>query len=64
MHECVCSVAPMKALCSERFEDWKSKFGPFGLQCMELTGDTEMDEYFDMQTANLIFTTPVRARIS
>ena len=49
----------MKALCSERFEDWRSKFSGHGLQCMELTGDTEMDEYIDMQSANVILTTPV-----
>ncbi|KAI8504904.1 ATP-dependent DNA helicase MER3 [Branchiostoma belcheri] len=31
-------MAPMKALCSERYLDWKEKFGPLGLKCQELTG--------------------------
>ena len=52
-------VAPVKALCSERYEDWNQKFGRHGLKCMELTGDTDMDSYFDLQNVNIIFTTPV-----
>ncbi|MBZ3870683.1 putative ATP-dependent DNA helicase HFM1, partial [Sciurus carolinensis] len=52
-------VAPIKALCSQRFEDWKEKFGPFGLNCKELTGDTVMDDLFEIQHAHIIMTTPV-----
>ncbi|KAE9393645.1 P-loop containing nucleoside triphosphate hydrolase protein [Gymnopus androsaceus JB14] len=33
-------VAPTKALCSERYRDWASKFDPLGIKCCELTGDT------------------------
>ncbi|KAJ3794968.1 hypothetical protein GGU11DRAFT_668823, partial [Lentinula aff. detonsa] len=33
-------VAPTKALCSERYRDWASKFEPLGIKCCELTGDT------------------------
>ncbi|KAF8517515.1 P-loop containing nucleoside triphosphate hydrolase protein, partial [Hysterangium stoloniferum] len=33
-------MAPTKALCSERFRDWTSKFEPVGIKCCELTGDT------------------------
>ncbi|KAF8315130.1 P-loop containing nucleoside triphosphate hydrolase protein, partial [Clavulina sp. PMI_390] len=33
-------MAPTKALCSERFKDWSRKFGPLGVTCVELTGDT------------------------
>lgn len=53
-------VAPIKALCSQRFESWKQKFGPLGLNCKELTGDTEIDEVFEIQDAHIIMTTPVR----
>lgn len=53
------SVAPIKALCSQRYENWKQKFGPLGLNCKELTGDTEIDDYFEIQDAHLIMTTPV-----
>ena len=55
----VAPVAPIKALCSQRFEDWKQKFGPLGLTCKELTGDTEIDEFFEIQDAHIIMTTPV-----
>uniref|UniRef100_A0AAZ3PC99 Helicase ATP-binding domain-containing protein n=1 Tax=Oncorhynchus tshawytscha TaxID=74940 RepID=A0AAZ3PC99_ONCTS len=51
-------MAPIKALCSQRFEDWKNKFGPLGLSCKELTGDTEIDDFFEIQDANIIMTTP------
>ncbi|XP_065890770.1 probable ATP-dependent DNA helicase HFM1 isoform X2 [Dysidea avara] len=51
-------VAPIKALCTERYTDWNGKFGPLGLTCCELTGDTEMDDYFELQRAHIITTTP------
>ncbi|NWI11207.1 HFM1 helicase, partial [Crypturellus soui] len=51
-------MAPIKALCSQRFDDWKEKFGPVGLSCKELTGDTEMDDLFEIQHAHIIITTP------
>ncbi|XP_073704911.1 probable ATP-dependent DNA helicase HFM1 [Garra rufa] len=51
-------MAPIKALCSQRFENWKQKFGPLGLKCKELTGDTEIDDFFEIKDAHLIFTTP------
>lgn len=52
-------VAPVKALCSQRFDDWKEKFGPIGLTCKELTGDTLMDDLFEIHRADIIITTPV-----
>ena len=55
-------MAPVKALCSERFEDWKQKFGPLGLKCMELTGDTEIDDYMELQDVHIVLTTPVRQK--
>ena len=54
------AVAPIKALCSERHEDWQARFGPLGLQCSELTGDTQLDDYFELKNAQIIMTTPVR----
>nr|XP_056700724.1 probable ATP-dependent DNA helicase HFM1 [Euleptes europaea] len=51
-------MAPIKALCSQRFEDWKEKFEPIGLVCKELTGDTAMDDLFEIQYAHIILTTP------
>ena len=57
---CVCAVAPIKALCSERFKDWQAKFEPLGLRCCELTGDSQLDDYFELQNAQIVLTTPVR----
>uniref|UniRef100_A0A8D0GBW4 Helicase ATP-binding domain-containing protein n=1 Tax=Sphenodon punctatus TaxID=8508 RepID=A0A8D0GBW4_SPHPU len=51
-------MAPIKVLCSQRFDDWKEKFGPIGLICKELTGDTVMDDLFEIQHAHVIMTTP------
>lgn len=53
------AVAPIKALCSERFEDWKTKFGSVGLRCLELTGDSLIDDYTELQDVHIIITTPV-----
>ena len=55
----IATVAPLKALCSEKFQDWKTRFGPLGVKCVELTGDTEPEDYLDLQDAHIIFTTPV-----
>ena len=49
----------MKALCSERFTDWSAKFEPFGLKCKEVTGDSELDDYYELQNVHIIMTTPV-----
>lgn len=54
------AVAPIKALCSERQEDWQAKFGALGLRCIELTGDSQLDDYFELQNAQIVATTPVR----
>ena len=49
----------MKSLCNERFQDWSTKFAAYELKCMELTGDTELDDFADLFDTNLICTTPV-----
>ncbi|CAO2655707.1 Nn.00g045100.m01.CDS01 [Neocucurbitaria sp. VM-36] len=50
--------APTKALCSERQRDWESKFGQIGLKCAELTGDSDAADLRNVQSANIIVTTP------
>lgn len=50
--------APTKSLCSERHQDWQTKFGVLNLQCAELTGDTDYNHLRDVQSANIIITTP------
>ncbi|CAC5418727.1 HFM1 [Mytilus coruscus] len=51
-------MAPIKALCSEKYTSWKEKFEPYNLKCAELTGDTEVDDYYELQEVNIILTTP------
>ncbi|USP81700.1 ATP-dependent DNA helicase MER3 [Curvularia clavata] len=50
--------APTKALCSERQRDWKAKFEKIGLKCAELTGDSDASDLRQVQSANIIITTP------
>ncbi|KAL4821910.1 Sec63 Brl domain-containing protein [Aspergillus spinulosporus] len=50
--------APTKSLCSERFRDWNQKFHSFGLQCVELTGDTDNSQLGNVQNSQIIITTP------
>ncbi|KAF2706280.1 ATP-dependent DNA helicase MER3 [Pleomassaria siparia CBS 279.74] len=50
--------APTKALCSERVRDWQTKFTPLGLKCVEITGDSDNADLRNVQTANIIITTP------
>lgn len=50
--------APTKSLCSERFRDWSKKFMSLGLQCAELTGDTDQSQLRSVQSAHIIITTP------
>jgi ATP-dependent DNA helicase HFM1/MER3 len=50
--------APTKALCSERQRDWAAKFTPIGLKCAELTGDSDASDVRNVQSANIIITTP------
>ena len=52
----------MKALCTERFIDWNNKFGKSGVNCLEITGDSELDDFTELFNANLICTTPVRIK--
>ncbi|KAM6918287.1 LOW QUALITY PROTEIN: putative ATP-dependent DNA helicase HFM1 [Xenentodon cancila] len=51
-------IAPIKALCSQCFENWTKKFGPLGLKCKELTSDTEIDDFFEIHDSHIILTTP------
>jgi ATP-dependent DNA helicase HFM1/MER3 len=50
--------APTKSLCAERYRDWQTKFGPLNMQCAELTGDTDISHLRNVQSANIIITTP------
>ncbi|KAG8907978.1 Sec63 [Tulasnella sp. 403] len=54
-------MAPTKALCTERFNDWTNKFQHIGVKCCELTGDTvdtSRNAWKDAKNATIIVTTP------
>uniref|UniRef100_A0ACD5XZB4 Uncharacterized protein n=1 Tax=Avena sativa TaxID=4498 RepID=A0ACD5XZB4_AVESA len=50
-------IAPMKALVQEKMRDWKTKLGSLGINCLEMTGDSE---FYNMviHDSDLILTTP------
>ena len=51
-------MAPVKALCAERYKDWSKKFSQFGMRITELTGDSENDDFQTVSQNNFIITTP------
>lgn len=51
-------IAPTKALCIERQNDWNNKFSTFGLTVGTLTSDTGFLESDKVKKANIIITTP------
>ncbi|GHJ84263.1 hypothetical protein NliqN6_0665 [Naganishia liquefaciens] len=53
-------MAPLKALCSEKAEEWKVKLKRIGLITAEVTGDTASDKGFlsQIKNADVIITTP------
>ncbi|KZT52720.1 P-loop containing nucleoside triphosphate hydrolase protein [Calocera cornea HHB12733] len=54
-------MAPTKALCSERFNDWTAKFQGLGISCCELTGDTHdtsKKAWAQAKKSSVIITTP------
>ncbi|CAI8613036.1 unnamed protein product [Vicia faba] len=51
-------IAPSKALVQEKVRDWNQKFGPWGIYCLELTGDNESYTPRNMNEADIILTTP------
>ncbi|KAL4707758.1 hypothetical protein ACJJTC_001704 [Scirpophaga incertulas] len=54
---CCITVAPVKALCTERLTEWYSKFLKLGLLCIEVTGDTNVD-LNQLHAYKIIITTP------
>lgn len=50
-------LSPTKALCNERYVDWKDRFGPLGVSVKQWTGDVD-GELSDLKSADIITTTP------
>uniref|UniRef100_A0A0N7ZA09 DNA 3'-5' helicase n=2 Tax=Scylla olivacea TaxID=85551 RepID=A0A0N7ZA09_SCYOL len=51
-------MAPMKALVTERYLDWRQRLAPLNLTCAEITGDTEHDDITVIKNSQVILTTP------
>ena len=48
----------MKALCSERLNDWQLKFQKHNIEIIALTGDTDDLKYSSFQKLHIVLTTP------
>ena len=60
-HRKIVYVAPSKALCEERFADWKSRLSRLhiGIRVAMITGDGEPGEsFYELASAQFILTTP------
>jgi ATP-dependent DNA helicase HFM1/MER3 len=56
-------ICPIRALCAERAADWKTRFAPIQVECVEWTGDTESEPQASSLAAGqrlIVCTTPVR----
>ncbi|KAJ4393931.1 ATP-dependent DNA helicase MER3 [Gnomoniopsis smithogilvyi] len=51
-------IAPTKALCREKAEQWRKKFSMISMPVSELTGDTSRAEMRAVRMAKIIITTP------
>ncbi|RZF42591.1 hypothetical protein LSTR_LSTR001386 [Laodelphax striatellus] len=51
-------MAPIKALVSEKFNDWADKFSSLGVRCLEVTGDSDFMSLKTITDYQLILTTP------
>lgn len=52
-------LAPTKALCSERRNDWAKKFKEFNIECIELTSDLMTPVNFkDLRKSSILLATP------
>lgn len=51
-------IAPTKALCKEKAEQWMQTFGVMAMPISELTGDTSRAEMKNVRDAKIIVTTP------
>lgn len=51
-------IAPTKALCKEKAEQWRKKFDTITMPVSELTGDTSRAEMKTVREARIIVTTP------
>ncbi|XP_037932472.1 probable ATP-dependent DNA helicase HFM1 [Teleopsis dalmanni] len=51
-------VAPIKALCAEKFIDWKKRFEVINVVCTQITGDSNIFNVSVIRDSQVIVTTP------
>ena len=51
-------MAPLKALVQEKKEEWIAAFGAIGVVCKELTGDTDIVSWSELNNVDILLTTP------
>ena len=51
-------LAPIKTLCQQKYKEWNEKFSPFSLTILELTGDSDVHDIDQYESAHIIITTP------
>lgn len=52
-------IAPNKALCQQKMQEWYKKFSPLNLIVLEVTGDTDLKQSLRLiAMASIIITTP------
>ena len=51
-------ISPIKALCNEKYNDWKNKFNPLDIKVIQYTGDSAKDTIHKLSSYDIIITTP------
>eukprot|EP00762_Andalucia_godoyi_P006371 ANDGO_05917.mRNA.1 ATP-dependent DNA helicase MER3 homolog len=51
-------IAPLKSIVQEKETDWNERLGSFGISCVSVTGDSEIDDVAETKKAQVILTTP------
>ncbi|XP_050072528.1 probable ATP-dependent DNA helicase HFM1 [Anopheles maculipalpis] len=51
-------LAPTRSLCAEKFQDWKVRFAPLGISCIQFDGDNMVEDISKLSSHRLILSTP------
>uniref|UniRef100_A0A182P3D4 DNA 3'-5' helicase n=1 Tax=Anopheles epiroticus TaxID=199890 RepID=A0A182P3D4_9DIPT len=51
-------IAPTRSLCAEKFQDWKERFTPRGITCIQFDGDNLVEDVSKLSNHRLILSTP------
>uniref|UniRef100_A0A182NAQ3 DNA 3'-5' helicase n=1 Tax=Anopheles dirus TaxID=7168 RepID=A0A182NAQ3_9DIPT len=51
-------IAPTRSLCAEKFQDWKVRFTPLGISCIQFDGDNAVEDVGKLNDYRLVLSTP------